>query len=420
MAGRKPALDGKRDAIMRVRLLAIYLLHLAIALASAARAEVFVLKSGGRLEGEILNPNRERGQPYQVKTDDGAKLALADSAVSRVIAKTDLDRQYEALLPKLEKTVESQWTMAEWCKEAGLTEQRKRHLQAVLVLDPNHAEARRALGYQKHGSKWLTQDEFMQSVGYVRYKGTWRTRQEIDIDSRETQQELAAKKLRKDIYLWIEQVGTGGRMRDAAEKNLNAIQDPSAVTSLAEIIGDAQQPRAVRKKCLEILAKLPSGPAIGTLVRVAMNDSDDGIREACLDEMKRQGTHSVLSAFVSELKSKDNARVNRAGDCLGYLKDKDATLPLINALVTTHQFAIQQGGPPGSMTNTFSPSGGGGGMSMGNKTTVIKKQLQNAGVRGALSRLYPDAGNLQYDIDAWRAWYATTQSTANVDLRRGE
>jgi hypothetical protein len=388
-----------------------------------ALAEVFVLKTGGRIEGEILNPNRERGQPYQVRTEEGVKLALADSAVYRVIAKTDLDKQYEALLPKLENTVEAQWAIAEWCREAGLAEQRKRHLQAVLAIDPNHAEARRALGYQRHGSRWLTQDEFMQSVGYVRYKGAWRTRQEIEIESRETQQELAAKKLRKDIYLWIEQIATNGRQRETAEKNLNAINNPAAATALAEIIGDSQQSRAVRKKCLEILAKLPPGIATGTLVHVAMNDSDDQIRDLCLDELKRQGSHSVLSAFTSELRSKDNARVNRAADCLAYLKDKDATLALISALVTPHQFIVQQGNtPPGGMSATFSPNGapGAGGMSMGGKPKIEKRYLQNASVRGALTAMYPDAPSIQYDIDAWRDWYSKSQTSANADLRRGE
>jgi hypothetical protein len=408
---------------MHIRLLNFFAFaSVVVAFAALAHAEVFVLKSGGRVEGQILNPNRERGQPWQVKTGEGIKLALADSAVLRVIAKTDLDKQYDAQLPKLENTVEAQWGMAEWCKEAGLLEQRKRHLQTVLALDPNHVEARKALGYQKHGSRWLTQDEYMQSVGYVRYKGAWRTRQEIDIESRDTQQELAAKKLRKDIHLWIEQVATGGRLRDTAEKNLNAINDPAAAPALAEIIGNSDQRRELRKKCLDILARLPPGLATGTLVRVAMSDSDESIRDGCIDELKRQGAHTVLSAFIKELSSKDNARVNRAGDALGRLGDKSATLPLINALVTTHQFTVQQGGPPGSMTNTFSPSGqpGAGGMSMGNTTKVIKRDFQNTGVKGALNMLYPDAPNNQYDIDAWRAWYSKTQSSSNADLRRGE
>jgi len=386
-----------------------------------ARGEVFVLKSGGQVEGEVLNPTRERGQPWQVKTEKGVKLALADSVVSRVIVKTDLDKQYEAQLPKLENSVEGQWGMAEWCKEAGMFEARKRHLQAVVALDPNHVEARKALGYQKHGTRWLTPEEFMQSVGYVRYKGAWRTRQEVEIESRQTQQELASKKLRKDIYMWLEQVASGGRLKDAAERNLNAIQDPEAVVALTEIIGDSQQSRAARRKCLEILSRLPPGLASGMLVRVAMSDADSSIQEACLEELKRQGAESVVPAFLVELKSKDNKRVNRAADCLAQLGSKEAAMPLINALVTEHKFMIQQGNsPPGSMSTTFSPSGspGAGGMSMGGKPQIIKQKLKNESVRGALMTLYPDAPNNQFDIEAWRAWFTKSQTTSGVDLRR--
>lgn len=390
------------------------------ATAQPTLAEVFVLKSGGRIEGEVLNPNRERGQPYQVRTEEGVKLALADATVARVIVKTDVDKQYEALLPKLENTAEAQWAMSEWCKEAGLTEQRKRHLQAVIALDPNHAEARKALGYQRRGTRWLTPEEFMQSVGFVRYKGAWRTRQEVEIASRQVQQELNAKKLRKDIFMWLEQVASNGRLRDAADKNLTALEDPAAAPALAEIIGDDQQPLAARKRCLEILSRLPPGMATGTMVRVAMNDADASIREACLDELKRQGPATVVPAFVLELKSKDNKRVNRAADCLAALGDPSATLPLISALVTEHRFQVVQGSNPGSIGGTFSPNGspGAGGMSMGGKPQYIKKQLQNSGVLGALMTIHPTAQNNQYDIEAWRAWYTKTQTTVSIDLRR--
>jgi hypothetical protein len=386
------------------------------------RAEVFVLKSGGRIDGEHLNPNRERGQPYQLRTEEGVQLVLAESAVQRVIVKTDLDRQYEALVAKADNSIESQWGLAEWCKEVGLAEQRKRHLQAVIALNPDHVDARKALGYQRYGSRWLTQEEHLQSLGYVKYKGAWRLRQEVEIDSRENQQELLSKKLRKDIYRWFEQVATGGRYADAADRELNAIHDPEAAVALAEIVGDPQQPRFSRQRALAILAKLPTGLGTGTLVRVAMNDSDANMRDACLDELKHQGTHLVLGLFLAELKNKDNARVNRAADCLGRLGDKDATVPLINALVTEHKFMIQQGNaPPGGMSATFSPNGGpgAGGMSMGGKAQIIKRKLENPGVRGALTSLYPGV-NHNYDIDAWRAWYTQSQTTTTIDLRRDD
>src|SRR5262245_43750152 len=141
------------------------------AVACEVSAEVFVLKSGGQIEGQSLNPQRERGQPYQVRTSDGVQLVLAENLVQRVVVKSDLVKQYEAALQRLQNTADSQWQMAEWCREVGLIEQRRRHLQAVIALDPNHEEARKALGFAKIGGKWLTQDQYMESQGYFRYKG---------------------------------------------------------------------------------------------------------------------------------------------------------------------------------------------------------------------------------------------------------
>jgi len=405
-----------------IRLACCSFFVLAAASPHLARAEVFLLKSGGRIEGEHLNPKREAGSPYLVRTSDGVRLALADGTVARVIVKTDVDKQYEAMLTTLANSVEAQWGMAEWCKEAGLTEQRKQHLQAVIAIDPNHADARKALGYTRYGTRWLTAEQFLESHGYVRSKGAWRLRQEIEIDDRETQFDLASKRLRKDILRWLGQSSSGGRTADLAERELNAINDPAAATALAEVLGDPQQPVRNRQRCLTILTKLPPGLANNTLIRVAMEETDSSLRDGCLDELKRQGVHVALPALISELKNKDNRRVNRAADCLAYLGDKSAALPLINALVTEHTFRVQQGPPPGSMTGSFSNNGGGGGngpsgLSMGGKTQVIKKRLENPGVRDALAALFPDV-QLQYDIESWRTWYTQTQTTINVNLRR--
>lgn len=388
-------------------------------LPSRTRGEVFILKSGGRIEGEHLNPDRQRGQPYQLRTSDGIKLALADNAVHRVIVKSDLDKQYEALLAKLENTVVGQWNLAEWCKEAGLTEQRKRHLAAIIALDPNHEDARKALGYQRYGSRWLTQEQHMESLGYIKYKGAWRTNQEVEIENHQSQQDLAVKKLRKDIRMWFEHLAGGGRLADAANRNLNALHDPEAAPALAEILGDSQQPRVVRQRCLDILGKLPTNMATPTLKNIALADPDPTIQDACLDRLKEQGAYLVIPVFLNELKNKDNARVNRAADCLQRLGDKSATLPLINALVTEHKYTVNPGSAPGSMTPNFGTAPGAGGLSMGSKAVTVKEARKNPSVRSALTSLYPGV-NFDYDIAAWRAWYSQSQTTSSIDLRRDD
>lgn len=388
-----------------------------------AEGAIYVLKSGGRIEGEPLNPQRAAGEPYQVQTPEGVRLTLPDTLVSRVVVRTELAKQYETLAQSTPHTVEGQWSLAEWCKEMGLLSERKRHLQEVLALDPDHAEARKALGYQRYGSRWLTQEEYLQSQGYVRHQGAWRLRQEVEILTRQAQEELGAKQWRKDIRRWLDQVASGGRYAASAAQSLENIRDPLAAPALAELIADPKQPRAIRQKCLELLGKLPPGLATAALIRVALDDPDPRIQDLCLEELKRGPREVAVAAFVAQLKSPDNVRVNRAAECLGVLGDKTATLPLINALVTEHRFQINPGAGPGNMSLNFNSSGSGGtgpaGLTMGNKPIFIKKQIQNPSVLSALTNLHPGT-NFRYDVEAWRQWYIHSQTSVSVDLRRDQ
>jgi hypothetical protein len=396
-----------------------------------ARGEIFVLKSGGRVEGEFLNPGREPGAAFELRTDDGLRLSLDEDQVNRVIIKSDVEREYEALLLKMGTGVDDHWAMSEWCKDAGLVAQRKRHLAEIIRLEPDHKEARTALGYSLYGHKWMTQEEFLTSRGYVRYKGAWWTKQDRDLDILSEKREKEEKAWRRDIKIWMDQLGT--RRNEAAIANLDAIGDATAAPALADILGDPDSPRQARLMCLDILGRLPPGLATGTLVKLALTETDDTILEKCLDELIRLGPHVVLGAFLNELKNEKeshlskNPRINRAAYCLQRFGDKDATLPLINALVTEH-FIIANPDPAGGTPINFNSggpigpgggSGGLGGLSMGSKAKKFKGTRDNPAVLAALTSMYPGV-NFQYDIDEWKRWYSQTQTSAAVDLRRDE
>ena len=51
----------------------------------------------------------------------------------------------------------------------------------VIELEPNHAAARRALGYSQVNGKWTTQKEAMEEQGYVRKNGKWMLPQEVEL-----------------------------------------------------------------------------------------------------------------------------------------------------------------------------------------------------------------------------------------------
>jgi hypothetical protein len=362
---------------------------------------------------------------YRLRLPEGLEVSLAAEQVQRVIVQSDVEKQYEQLLPRVANTVDGHFKMAEWCKEAGLTRQRKFHLEQVIVLDPDHAEARAALGYSLRGSEWMTQEEFLRDQGYVRASGSWKLRQEVELDAIKRQSELAEKDWRRKLKIWFDQLDSPKRGADALQ-NIQDIRDPQAGPALAETLANTKAPRQVRLLCLDVLNRLPPGIAEMTLINLATSEPDANLRDRCLDELKRSGSRTAIVKFTKDLKSKDNRIVNRAALCLQRLGDEGVTRELIDALVTEHKFLVQQGGSPGSMGATFGGGGGSGGgggdgglggLSMGGKPKMIKMDLKNETVLAALTSLNPGV-NYGFDEDAWRRWYIDTHTTVEVNLRR--
>jgi len=136
-----------------------------------------------------------------------------------------------------------------------------------------------------------------------------------------------------------------------------------------------------------------------------MRDPVPEVRLTCLDYLKEKSVPAVIDFFVSRLYSNDNLEINRAAVALGHLGDRSAIGPLIDRLVTPHKFKVELGGP-GQMSAGFSPQGP-TGFSVGNKTRIITRYIQNRPVLEALVKL---AGG--------RAWYAAQQQATAVNFRR--
>lgn len=392
---------------------------LTIALSAAAQAEVFLLRTGGRVEGEWLNPQRAQADDYLLRTIAGVQLSLAGPQVQRVMTTSDVQKQYEELLHKSPTTVAGHWQLALWCKDAGLTAQRKFHLEEIIKQESDHEEARLALGYGRFATGgWMTPDEYMLRQGYVKSRGQWKLPQEIEIDAREREFDIADKQWRSQLKIWLGNLDSKKRAGDALQ-SIQGIRDPAAAFAVADALANEELPKDVRLMCLDVLSKLPPGLAIDTLIRLALHDPDEGLRERCLAEIKRQGPQRAVPVFIKELKSKDNQLVKRAAIGLHVLGAANATQALIDALVTTHKQIIK--GNPGQMSTSFGGGGdsGLGGMSMGQKTQVRVLEVPNEEVLGALASLHPGV-NHGYNKDAWRRWFMSSKTTVGADLRRGE
>ena len=69
------------------------------------RAEVFLLTTGGQVEGQLQNADQRPRENYQIKTLLGVTITLDKSQVQRVVPQSDAERQYQELLPRIPNTV---------------------------------------------------------------------------------------------------------------------------------------------------------------------------------------------------------------------------------------------------------------------------------------------------------------------------
>jgi hypothetical protein len=397
-----------------LRCAAICLLSLAVS--TTARADVFMLANGGRVEGKLLNPRESPRRVYLVQPTDGGSLTLARSSVSEVVAKPDLYRSYQTALPLMPDTEAAHWNMAEKCRKAGLDDERNFHLEQVLRHNSDHSEARYALGYSKLEGKWQKQDAWMAEQGYIRHRGAWKLPQELAIEQREKAHDDEIIEWKKRVKLWRSWVTKGRERSGEGAANLQAIRDPRASAAIAAMLKQEGDSRALKEMYVAVLSRFTNdGSAIGALTWAALHEQDRHVREKALEALADGGSPLPIQSFIQMLKDDKNAMVHRAAIALSHMKNANvSTLPLIDALITEHKRTVGGGG----IQPTFG-SGGGGGLNIGSEPKVIKEKVRNEPVLHALTALNPGV-NFGFDQTAWKKWYVSQNIPQNVNLRRVE
>lgn len=259
-----------------------------------------------------------------------------------------------------------------------------------------------------------TQAERMAELGLVRYRGAWRTSQEIELIERDEAATLGAKQWVAKLERLRRQIDQPAAADRAAEE-IREISDPLAVAALAAAL--AREPVfRVRSWYVESLAHIQSPEAVQVLVATARDHADPETRIAAVERLVVIGPHQAVPPLVAALASADNAQVNRAAEAIGRLGVPAAIAPLIAALETQHVVTTGGGQPAGSTSATFTPQGGGLSLGGGPKTQVVP--VRNASVLEALVTL--TGQNFEWNADAWRAWLANARALPrDFDPRRG-
>lgn len=145
-----------------------------LAAGSIACADTVWLKNGGKLEGVTTTIE---GDKVIVKRPGGV-VKLDRDQVEKIVHRTTPMEEYELLAAKLKADdVKGHLELANWCAENRLPHYERVELEAVIAADPDHAEARKRLSYEKVGGKWLRGEELLLAKGMVKVDGKWVTKE---------------------------------------------------------------------------------------------------------------------------------------------------------------------------------------------------------------------------------------------------
>lgn len=378
-------------------------------------ADVLHLRSGGKVEGKVLNPDEHPRQNYIIQTDAGVRLTLAAEHVKHMVLQAADEEEYDRLRRTAPDTAEGHWQLAEWCTERRMLRQREHHLEKVIEHDPQHAEARRLLGYQLVDGQWLTREQIMQSRGYEYFEGSWRTPQDIALREAKKAREEAELKWKLDLRRWRAALtGKDADRAAEAQRQILAASDVHAAPALVDLLESERLPQ-VRRLFIDALAGNPSGTATAALMELAIKEPDRELRTRASDAVLERKHPDMVRQLAKALKSNDNVEVNRAAVLLGELGYESAISPLIEALVTKHRFKMGSGRP--QVAAGFSPGRGGGLNFGGGGSKVVEQSVENHDVLSALVKL---AGGQSFEFNAvaWRRWYANTLRVEAVNMRR--
>ncbi|MEX2186393.1 MAG: hypothetical protein WD875_06355 [Pirellulales bacterium] len=395
-----------------------------------ASAEVFILRSGGQIEGLHVNREDKWAAEYVVRTADGGEITIARGDVKEVVRRRDAEVAYDRVAPSYADTVDDQLKLADWCREHYLSVQEKAHLQRVVELEPDNARVRARLKHRQYQGEWLTEKEIKERQGLVFYRGKWRTKQEVELVEQRslTDQKHKAwfqtfKRLREDLD-----------SRDAdksalARAKLLEINDPYAVSAIKfyydaendKRVADPARAAKIRLGYVKVLGNIDSPEAIAALVDYSLGDADNDVCMTSFEIVGRAKASASTNRYILALHDKDNNVVQRAAIGLRLIGDRRAVGPLIEALVTQHTFELPTYGSTGNgaINTTFDKSGGstgGGGLGVNTKPRRVRKSFFNEEVRNALVTMTKQ--DFQFDKALWTKWFGTQKEVPAFDGRR--
>jgi hypothetical protein len=194
--------------------------------ASAAGADVVILKGGGRIEGEIVE---QRADSVVIDVSAG-RVTLPRTRIERMVVGRSALAEYRARAARLAAGDLAGWlALANWASENDLTTQSRSAYEHVLAVDPGNVAARQALGHVFAGGRWMTADESFRARGYVQFEGSWLRPEERQALRAERAAEEAQRRELMEADARVREAEARARAAEAEADRLESEQQQPAV-----------------------------------------------------------------------------------------------------------------------------------------------------------------------------------------------
>ncbi len=305
-------------------------------------ADRVILNDGRVWEGRILS----RDDTSIVIQTIGGPITLRQNDIQRIEpGKLPQDIYRERADALARDDLSGHFLLGLWCEKQGLRKEAHDHLSDVIGLDPDHEGARKALGYQRHDGKWMTEAEINQARGLILYQGRWLTPEDAAAQQAEEQRRARADALAAEVQRLARRILSAKDylQRIEAEKALWRMHDPLAHPAIAALL-DSPEPD-LRLASLKAIRKLDITAISGRLVRTALFDPVEEARLRAAELLVPQYNPQVRRILVQALSSEEKTVRSAAASILGAVKDP-ATIPaLIDGLYLTYHFQSGEAAP---------------------------------------------------------------------------
>ncbi len=391
---------------MRILALAILL-----SAAAAAAADEVELTSGAVIEGKV----EDLGDSIKIIKSNGS-ATYPKSMVRKITPKKTAEELYDEKARALkDDDLDGHLRLARWCLQQKLQKEALVEFKRIILLSPDHEEARAGAGYQKVDGKWLTEDEASAARGLVKHKGKWMTPEQRDLDVALEEQKELDKAIANEVNTQVSRLKSPDeKKRQEAIDALAKIDDKHKVKAFIAAIPSPQ--RDTRKFLFQELGRMKEPTALRPLVRRSLWDEDEALRPVAFRAVQDIGHPDTALLYVPFLAEESISARIRAIDAMGVFKDVRVVPSLLSALENNIELTKsfdQYGEQMTALTGRTIITHDGGTVTLPrvvrvkadplDKNSRAKLQMEKSAILGTLGSI--TGQSFGDDIPRWRAWY---------------